>query len=245
MSAPAATNPVIIHGYTAVPRDADELKKHHAQIQSPAKPLLVESLPVPSTQLVKDVKAYAQQHLPEPTFNHSMRVYHYGRAIQLQHFPQWTFSAETYMLCCLLHDIGTTPENLKATLMSFEFYGGMLAYDLLTKQGAEKAQAEAVMEAVVRHQDVGKVGTITAIGQLLQLATIFDNMGGHSELVHQETIQSVVAAHPRLGWSKCFHDTIREENGLKPWAHTTALGEEDFPNGVLNNKLMAPYDNTP
>jgi cyanamide hydratase len=61
-------------------------------------------------------------------------------------------------------------------------------------------------------------------------------------LVHKETIEDVVKHYPRNKWSSCFSNTIRKENGLKPWAHTTALGEEDFPNGVLNNKVMEPYD---
>ena len=236
-------DPITQYGYTAVPRDVDVLIEQHATIQHPPQPLLAASIDVPKTRLVEAVSAYAKQHLPEPTYHHSMRVFYYGRAMQLQHFPQWTFSEETYMLCCLMHDIGTTPDNLRATFMSFEFYGGMLAHNLLLREGADKPLAEAVMEAVVRHQDVGTVGTITAVGQLLQLATIFDNMGGHSQLVHEDTIKSVVAQWPRLGWSKCFHDTIREENSLKPWAHTTALGSDAFPNGVLRNPLMAPYDN--
>jgi cyanamide hydratase len=62
------------------------------------------------------------------------------------------------------------------------------------------------------------------------------------QLVHKETIQDVVKAYPRNKWSSCFAKTIRKENGLKPWAHTTVLGEEDFPNGVLNNVVMAAYD---
>lgn len=49
-------------------------------------------------------------------------------------------------------------------------------------------------------------------------------------------------AYPRKSWSSCFAATIRRENGLKPWAHTTHLGEEDFPEGVEGNALMAPYD---
>ncbi len=57
--------------------------------------------------------------------------------------------------------------------MSFEFYGGVLALDLLAKEGAPKAQAEAVAEAVMRHQDLGETGTLTTIGALIQLATIF------------------------------------------------------------------------
>jgi len=86
------------------------------------------------------------------------------------------------------------------------------------------------------------VGTITRIGALIQLATIFDNMGGQPDLVSQETIESVVESYPRLKWSGCFAKTIRRENSVKPWAHTTALGEDAFPEGVENNKLMAPYD---
>lgn len=127
--------------------------------------------------------------------------------------------------------------------MSFEFYGGLLALDLLHQEHhAPIEQAEAVTEAIIRHQDIGESGKITTLGQLIQLATIFDNMGGHSGLVHKETIEDVVKHYPRKKWSSCFAATIRKENGLKPWAHTTALGEEGFPGGVENNKLMEPYD---
>lgn len=174
-------------------------------------------------------------------------------------------SDETYLLTCLLHDIGTTDKNISATLMSFEFYGGQLVLDLLVKElHAPIEQAESVAEAVIRHQDLGESGKITSLGLLIQLATVFgessprtlcwgerekswadmatDNMGGNAELVHKETIEDVVKHYPRKKWSSCFAATIRKENGLKPWAHTTALGEEEFPGGVERNELMAPYD---
>ena len=67
-------------------------------------------------------------------------------------------------------------------------------------------------------------------------------MGENAELVHQATIEDVVKHFPRKKWSTCFAATIRKENRLKPWAHTTKLGEEDFPAGVEGNELMAPYD---
>ena len=67
-------------------------------------------------------------------------------------------------------------------------------------------------------------------------------MGQNPGLIHETTLEDVVAHFPRKGWSGCFAATIREENELKPWAHTTALGEEDFPNGVLGNKLMARFE---
>lgn len=58
--------------------------------------------------------------------------------------------------------------------MSFEFYGGYLALDLLHKElQAPKEQAESVAEVIIRHQDIGETGKITTLGQLIQLATIF------------------------------------------------------------------------
>lgn len=120
-------------------------------------------------------------------------------------------------MTALLHDIGTTHENLRSTQLSFEFYGGLLALDLVGQQlGAAQSQAEAVAEAIFRHQDLGETGKITFLGQLIQLATIYDNMGGNPGLVHPDTKIDVNRTFPRLGWSQCFAATIREENGLKP-----------------------------
>ena len=62
--------------------------------------------------------------------------------------------------------------------MSFEFYGGLLALELLQKEGygAPKAQAESVAEAIIRHQDLGESGKITGLGLLVQLATVFGEL---------------------------------------------------------------------
>lgn len=81
---------------------------------------------------------------------------------------------------------------------------------------------------------------ISTVGQLIQLATVFDNMGQNPQLVHKKTIEDVVKAYPRKGWSGCFAKTIREEVKIKPWCHTTVI--EGFAEGVEGNKLMEPYD---
>ena len=58
--------------------------------------------------------------------------------------------------------------------MSFEFYGGFLALRLLQDElHAPQEQAESVAEVIIRHQDLGETGKLTALGQLLQLATVF------------------------------------------------------------------------
>ncbi|PGH01359.1 hypothetical protein GX51_05291 [Blastomyces parvus] len=255
MSNPS-NDPVTTHGFTAVPASAAALLTSTPEYPPPttsAPPLSVSDIPIPKTPLASRIQTYASEHLPAPTYNHSMRVYHFGLAIKHHRFPSWSFSDETYFLACMLHDIGTTEENLRKTRLSFEFYGGMLAMEVLRDGEGGKGtgtgllvapveQAESVAEAIIRHQDLCEVGKITAVGQLLQLATIFDNTGSYEDLVHPSTIENVTAAFPRLKWANCFAATIRQENGLKPWAHTTALGEEEFPAKVLGNKLMEKYE---
>jgi cyanamide hydratase len=167
------------YGFTPVTSSAKELLSS-VKTSSAAPFISVADTPVPDTPLSKRINAYAQSHLAEPTYNHSLRVYHYGLAIKRHLFPSWAFTDETYFLACVLHDIGTTEENLKSTKLSFEFYGGLLALEVLQQKGSEvaaaaapKDQAESVVEAIIRHQDLCETGKITAVGQLLQLATIF------------------------------------------------------------------------
>lgn len=190
------TNPINIYGFTAVPASAEALLTSTPAYPPPTTapiPILVSNTPIPNTPLATRINAYAKAHLPTPTYNHSLRVYHFGLAIKRYRFPfpDWDFSDETYFLACALHDIGTTEENIQATRLSFEFSGGYLALDLLQDKSSQnqsqsqststdgatavapRDQAESVAEAIIRHQDLCTVGKITAVGQLLQLATIF------------------------------------------------------------------------
>ena len=158
----------------------------------------------------------------------------------MQHFPDWRYSAETYLLTCLLHDIGTTPHNQSSTFLSFEFQGGVISLDLLKSLKAEITQAEAVCETIIRHQDLGDTGNITTLTAVTHFATVFDNAGLNPELVHEDTIKSVVSQYPRNGWTGCFAKVVRKECELKPWANTSRI--EGFAEMVEANKLMEPYD---
>ncbi|KAL9062160.1 MAG: hypothetical protein Q9157_009173 [Trypethelium eluteriae] len=234
------SNPIKDYGWEPVPRSFNQLLATRPEQNKKAEPIQVDSIELPETKLAQDILDYARKELSEPTFNHSMRVYYYGRAITLQQFPHFSYTPETYLLLCLLHDIGTTPQNLHSTHLSFEFQGGMIAHSLLRAHASPVPQAEAVTEAIIRHQDLGETGNITTLGALVQLATVFDNVGMNPELVARETIESVVGKWPRLGWTACFAGVVREEEGSKPWSHTTAI--ENFAEKVEGNVLMRPYD---
>ncbi|KAJ4349224.1 hypothetical protein N0V95_004760 [Ascochyta clinopodiicola] len=129
-------------------------------------------------------------------------------------------------------------------VMSFDIYGGIKAMEVLKILGSTHDQAEAVAEAIIRHQDLGVDGTITFIGQLIQLATIYDNVGEYEgiedfgSLVHEATRDEVNKAFPRLYWSNCFADTVRREESSKPWCHTTHIPqfEEKIKANALHKK---------
>jgi hypothetical protein len=57
--------------------------------------------------------------------------------------------------------------------MSFEYYGAFKSLNFLLENGATRDQAEAVSEAIIRHADLGETGTLTSLGMLIQLSTVF------------------------------------------------------------------------
>ncbi|KAI4685755.1 uncharacterized protein J4E88_003591 [Alternaria novae-zelandiae] len=229
-------------GWIAVPRNrsnvpsAEDVKEMNNDFYSDP----MDAWPV--TDLTGKAQKYAQEHLTKETYNHSMRVFCYGIYIIQHYFPEYHSKDffETWALTCLFHDIGTTDENMSNTHMSFEFQGGLLALTKLQEFGAPKIQAESVAEAIIRHQDPGETGTVSAMVQMIQIATEFDNMGLQPHLIGREVIESVTAQLPRMGWSGCFSSTILKEIRLKPWCHTTAL--DNFAESVAGNELMRPFE---
>lgn len=230
------------YGFVSVPIDLQESLKGAKYIHAPT-PQTVASIKLPDSAVARAVKDYAHKELTEPTFNHSTRVYYYGMAIMKDQFPEWDLDPEVYYVTCLLHDIGTTNSNLHATKMSFEFYGALIARDLVFKHSnGNKEFADAVFEAIARHQDLRTVGNITTLGLILQLATILDNVGKHTGLISQSTVEDVNKNVPRHNWLNCFAEVVDAEIQLKPWAHTSALGVDEFKKGILGNKYMAKYE---
>jgi len=239
------------YGFTALPADV----KSPPPKPSPS-PVQVSTLQPPSTPLAKRVTEYVRSKLSPKTFNHSLRVYSYGLAIARECYPEWNMEPgssreETWYLTAMLHDIGTCDEFLTATNLSYEFWAGFHALELLQKPEitgsagstdavAPKDQAESVAEAIIRHQDVQDKGKVTLITRLIHLGTLLDNAGANAEMVGQKTIENVVEAYPRNEWSACFRDTVVQEKKVKPHAMVSRI--EGFEDLIMANKLMSKYD---
>lgn len=71
-------DPVAEHGWTAVPLDPEAIFKCKPYLYEPA-PILVKDIDFPSDDpIVTRAQQYAKQHLPQQTYNHSMRVFYWG-----------------------------------------------------------------------------------------------------------------------------------------------------------------------
>ncbi|WVR07329.1 hypothetical protein IAU60_004370 [Kwoniella sp. DSM 27419] len=227
------------YGLTAIP--ADQGKTPPATTS----PKRVDPAPLPSSPLAERIRRYAEQKLSPDTYGHSIRVYLYGRAIASECFPRWKLDSgsaldETWFLTALLHDIGTTDEHIHSTRLSYEFWAGYHALDILQSTQAtggdgvaDRDQAESVAEAIIRHQDVQDQGSITLVTRLIHLGTLLDNIGAGAELIHPDTIQSIVKAYPRPGWSGCFASTVAREKDYKPYAMVSRI--EGFDRTILAN----------
>ncbi|KAI5456669.1 cyanamide hydratase family HD domain-containing protein [Mariannaea sp. PMI_226] len=236
------------NGWTPVSVDIGQVFNGKPYLNQP-EALLVSEIKFPvDDPLVAHIQAYAKARLSLQAYNHSMRVFYFGMTIAKQQFPDIYagLSPSTWALTCLLHDIGTAEENLAATRMSFDIYGGIVAMKELRSNGSTADQSEAVAEAIIRHQDMGQDGTITFIGQLIQLATLYDNCGKHpyvqdfDKIVTKETRDDVNKAYPRLKWNEWFSSTIKQEMCLKPWCHSTHI--PNFDKDIESNTLTSGYE---
>jgi hypothetical protein len=78
------------YGWSAVVRDPKILLDGKPYINAPT-PILVKDIPFPTDEIVKKVQEYARTELIEQTFNHSMRVYYFGKYL--------CSSLKVYSLC--------------------------------------------------------------------------------------------------------------------------------------------------
>ena len=235
-----------LYGLTALPASVSALKPSNASPNT----VPASSLSPPNTPLAKRVQAYVKEQLSPDTYRHSMRVYSYGLAIARECFPEWHVQGqlqETWFLTAVLHDIGTTDANIGATKLSYEFWAGVHALDLLQNPSvsgggegrAPVEQAESVAEAIFRHQDVQDKGQVSLVTQLIQLGTLLDNVGAEvpSKWVTRETIEGVNEMWPRKGWSGCFRATVEKEKKLKPYAMVSRI--EGFEGLITANSVTA------
>ncbi|GAA6033563.1 hypothetical protein JCM8097_001457 [Rhodosporidiobolus ruineniae] len=180
---------------------------------------------IPSSTLCSKAADRVKPLLGDKLWQHSHRAFLFAVAIAEGQFEDWEVSREALYLACLFHDLGATEKELTATKTSFEFRSAYLAREFLFSTDEGKAQpdlVDSVVEAIWRHTDFIS-SQITVTGQLIQLGTLYDNIFANPTWVHPDTARSICKLFPRVEWAGCFHDTMKREQALKPWSHTSAF----------------------
>lgn len=156
---------------------------------------------------------------PEVILSHCVRMYYYSLAILHSGFPSNTplvpqITREELIkrvyLGVILHDLGlsTHAEAVAhpAHEMTFEFSGGIMAYEHLQTYGPSlnTSQVGDITQSIMLHTSPFDAGMSSATAMLVQLSALFD-LGGYSVLgdpnldcmLHQDTVKEIRDAVPK------------------------------------------------
>jgi cyanamide hydratase len=82
--APSRDEQIAEYGWTALSCDPSQWGGSKENTRDPV-PQLCSNVPLPDTPLVKAAMDHVKAELPEHTFNHSMRVFYYGKSPLFPH----------------------------------------------------------------------------------------------------------------------------------------------------------------
>nr|CAI6410029.1 ADM_HP1_G0006220.mRNA.1.CDS.1 [Saccharomyces cerevisiae] len=119
-----------------------------------------------NSETARLVREYAAKELTRPRSKPLFACFSNSVAIIRDQFPAWGLGIRKFVRHLLTaHDIATTDKNMRATKMPFEYYGGILSRELVfNATGGNQDYADAVTEAIIRHQDLTGTGYITTLG---------------------------------------------------------------------------------
>ncbi|KIK63991.1 hypothetical protein GYMLUDRAFT_241215 [Collybiopsis luxurians FD-317 M1] len=155
-------------------------------------------------------------------FNHCQRCYYFALAILSNGFPsnspsvpqipRETVVKELY-LTCLLHDFGLSTHIDTTTHpahdMTFEFHGGIMAYEHLRAEYISTHQLNDIQiaditQSIMLHTAPFEHGKSSALGMLMQLSAFLDVFGygvfgpdSMEKLIHRDTVREIEQAFPR------------------------------------------------
>jgi cyanamide hydratase family protein with HD domain len=162
---------------------------------------------------------YTEKVLPKSAVDHSIRTYYFALAIMHNGFPsgtagvpQITFEELQKRLyhAAVLHDLGWTahPDTCThpARTMSFELFGGIMAYEQLKyiDPALQADQVGDIVQSIMVHTTEYTAGQSSAVGALLVLGAMFDVLGydglgpgALDFLLHRKTVQEIEKVFPR------------------------------------------------
>ncbi|HMJ16716.1 MAG TPA: HD domain-containing protein [Polyangiaceae bacterium] len=176
-------------------------------------PKRVANIRIPDTRLARAAADLALSVSPVNLYNHCMRTYLFAALVYKARRVR--FDEELTFVAAALHDLGLV-EAFMTPNERFEVDGADAALAFMKERRVPAARAEIVWDAIALHTAVGiatrKAPEIAAIS----IGAGMDATGMGLDGVSAEDVAEVIAAYPRLGFSKSAVETIIRYCEKKP-----------------------------
>lgn len=181
--------------------------------------LALSEIAVPDSAVALAAASLLDDSAPRVLASHCYRAYFFGAVLGRRDGLDW--DAEILFVSAMLHDLGLT--DYLSGQGSFEQRGAVAADSWLRAQGWPADRAAIAAAAIRMHLDVGRAGNQRPEVALLHFGTAADVTGMRLEDIHPSTVEEVIDAYPRQGFSRFFADKMRAEARSQPMSATAAL----------------------
>ncbi|KJZ77150.1 hypothetical protein HIM_03471 [Hirsutella minnesotensis 3608] len=170
---------------------------------------------LPQSAVCSSALDLARQTLPEPIFNHSLRVFLAAQWLLDHEADGKSDSAEHELLfvACVCHDLGTS-DRFNGP-QRFEVEGADAAVDLLRKHDISQPDCHRVWTAIALHTSPGIAERIDSLARIVRRAVLID----FSDEARRQAVaegcpyDDFVALLPRLDIEKCLANAVVGQAG--------------------------------
>lgn len=169
---------------------------------------------IPREPACKDALDTGFRALPQPIFNHSLRVFLFARWLADKESSGWTTPEKLPLLfvACMCHDFGAC--DLYNGQQRFEVEGADAATTILDKHGVSAEDQQQVWNSIALHTSAGIAERIKGIVRLTRIAVKIDfSSDVRAAYGAVEYGREVEAQLPRLGIEKVLADAVVHQAG--------------------------------
>jgi hypothetical protein len=154
----------------------------------------------PDTPVCIAAMELARDHSPPFLFNHVMRTFAFGRAMGALRGAK--YDEEMLFLGSALHDLGLVEEFIRED--RFELDGADAAADFLSRQGYSDKKIAIIWDAIALHTTPGIPQRKQPEIALVQVGAGIDVGAIPLALITPESVETILAEYPRLGFKKAM-----------------------------------------
>lgn len=189
----------------------------------------------PDTPAALGALALATQYQSAAITQHAIRSWFWAEAFAVVEEIH-DVDHELLYVAAILHDIGTVSEYDNFTI-SYEHAGGHVGVALTAGAGWAPERRRRVLDVIVRHNWPSVDPEVDVEGHLLEIATGLDISGARPDVLPEEFLREVLAAHPRGELAQEFGSCVIDQAERKPTSAARRLVDGGLIRKLQENPL--------